>query len=85
MHPIIKSTFLSYLDLSNIPDSHLLDDSQAARILDIKKSTLSVWRCTGRIDLPYIKIGRNVRYRAGDLKAFIASRMRMHTGDGGAS
>jgi hypothetical protein len=85
MHPIIKSTFLSYLDLSNIPDSHLLDDSQAARILDIKKSTLSVWRCTGRIDLPYIKIGRNVRYRAGDLKAFITSRMRIHTGDGGAS
>lgn len=85
MNPIIKSTFLSDFNLYDIPDSHLLDDAQTARILDIKKPTLSVWRCTGRIDLPYIKIGRNVRYRAGDLKAFIASRMRMHTGDGGAS
>ena len=85
MIKIIKSDFLLSFDLYDIPDSHLLDDAQTARILDIKKPTLSVWRCTGRIDLPYIKIGRNVRYRAGDLKTFIASRVRNHTGDGGAS
>jgi|GEM_PF-1385941 len=85
MSKIIKSDFLLSFDLYDIPDSHLLDDAQTARILDIKKPTLSVWRCTGRIDLPYIKIGRNVRYRAGDLKAFIASRVRIHSGDGGAA
>ena len=50
------------------PDHHpahdrLINDAEAAEYLDTTTSTLAVWRCTGRYDLPYVKVGRNVRYR----------------------
>lgn len=42
---------------------NLLDDKAAAELLDVTPGTLSVWRSTGRYGLPFLKIGRNVRYR----------------------
>ena len=71
--------------LNTLEDSILLESWQVAYYLGLNKETLSIWRSTGRYNLRYIKAGRLVRYTAGDLKAFIASRMRMHTGDRGAS
>ncbi len=71
--------------LNTLEDSILLESWQVAYYLGLNKETLSIWRSTGRYNLRYIKSGRLVRYTAGDLKAFIASRMRMHTGDRGAS
>lgn len=56
--------------------SDLLNEQQAAAILDIKIGTLQVWRTTGRYKLPFIKIGRNVRYKREDLEAWIVSRQR---------
>jgi predicted DNA-binding transcriptional regulator AlpA len=35
-----------------------------------------VWRSTGRYNLPFIKIGRNVRYRRADLIAWLEKRTR---------
>jgi predicted site-specific integrase-resolvase len=70
------------LDIQSLALSFLLDDSQAAAILDVTTGTLSVWRSTGRYALPYVKVGRKVRYRAGDLKAFLEKRTRTHTGQG---
>jgi excisionase family DNA binding protein len=37
---------------------------------------LSVWRSTGRYNLPFFKIGRKVRYRRADLDAWLAARYR---------
>lgn len=37
-----------------------VDDKQAAEVLDVKPSTLAVWRSTGRYRLPYLKVGRLV-------------------------
>lgn len=54
----------------------LLDDHAAAAMLDVSPGTLSVWRSTGRYALPYLKIGRKVRYRRADLEAWLASRLR---------
>jgi len=55
----------------------LLDETKAAAVLgDVKPGTLSVWRSTGRYKIPYIKIGRRVRYRRGDLLAWLESRTR---------
>jgi hypothetical protein len=71
--------------LEALADSDLIYNQQAAGYLKLEPKTLDIWRCTGRYNLPYVKIGRRVCYRAGDLKAFIASRMRIHTGDGGAA
>ncbi|MNN99381.1 Helix-turn-helix domain protein [compost metagenome] len=49
-------------------------------MLGVKKSTLSVWRSTGRYDLKFIKVGRLVRYRISDLAEFLARRSANHTG-----
>ncbi|MFZ1936148.1 MAG: helix-turn-helix domain-containing protein [Thermoguttaceae bacterium] len=54
--------------------SPLLDEKQAAEILNVTPGTLSVWRCTRRYPIPYVKVGRAVRYRLVDLEKFLASR-----------
>lgn len=57
----------------------LLTPEQTALILNISEGTLSVWRCTGRYDLPFIKIGRAVRYKKSDIDLFINNRTHNHT------
>lgn len=54
----------------------LLDDKSAAAVLDVSPGTLSVWRSTGRYNLPFLKIGRKVRYRRADLLAWLEKRTR---------
>lgn len=54
----------------------LVDERQAATLLGVSPGTLAVWRSTGRYSIPFVKIGRNVRYRKGDLDAWIESRTR---------
>jgi len=58
-----------------LDDDDLLKEEEAAEILRIEPGTLSVWRCTKRYPLKYTKIGRFVRYRRGDLRSFVASRV----------
>ena len=55
-------------------DDQLLNSKQAADYLGIAVETLNVWRCTKRYDLPYIKVGRLVKYRQSALDAFLESR-----------
>ena len=52
----------------------LLDDKAAAAVLDVTPGTLSVWRSTGRYSIPFIKVGRSVRYRVADLNTWLESR-----------
>ncbi|HHJ39136.1 MAG: excisionase [Methylothermaceae bacteria B42] len=59
----------------------LLSPEEAAAILNVAPGTLMVWRCTGRYNLPYVKVGRLVRYRMEDIEAFIESRTSEHPGD----
>ena len=54
----------------------LLNEVEAAAAIDVTPGTLSVWRSTGRYGIPFIKIGRNVRYRRSDLVAWLESRTR---------
>jgi hypothetical protein len=50
----------------------LLNDREVADILGLKnKGTLAVWRSTKRIDLPWINVGRCVRYWKSDVYAFL--------------
>ncbi len=58
-----------------------VDDHQAAEVLDLKPNTLAVWRSTGRYNLPYLKVGRLVKYRISDLAEFLARRTANHTGE----
>jgi excisionase family DNA binding protein len=55
------------------PDA-LLSEAEAAAQLGVKKTTLQIWRSTKRYPLPYVKVGRLVRYRQSGLDAFIAAR-----------
>lgn len=61
-------------------DRELLTREQAATYLGIRAQTLALWASTGRYALPYIRIGRSVRYRVVDLERFIASRTVTHSG-----
>lgn len=70
----IIETAARQIDPRTLPANYLLDDRQAAAALDVKASTLCVWRSTGRYSLPFVKVGRKVRYKAGDLAAFLESR-----------
>lgn len=56
----------------------LLDEVSAAAVLAVTPGTLAVWRCTGRYNLPFIKIGRKVRYRRSDLEAWLEGRTRIN-------
>ncbi|MBK4739217.1 helix-turn-helix domain-containing protein [Noviherbaspirillum pedocola] len=51
----------------------LKSPGQAAGFLGASIQTLANWRATGRYSLPYVKVGRLVRYRESDLVAFIAA------------
>jgi len=64
------------IDLAALPRTYLLDETQAAQALGSARGTLSVWRSTGRWNLPFVKVGRSVRYRVGDLLDFLERRTR---------
>ena len=49
----------------------LLTPDDVASLLDVSPQTLASWRTTGRYELPFLKIGRLVRYRASDVEEFI--------------
>nr|WP_315256555.1 helix-turn-helix domain-containing protein [uncultured Duganella sp.] len=54
--------------------SELLTPAQMAQLLGVSTGTLAVWRCTKRYPLPYIKVGRSVRYSRAQGNEFIAAR-----------
>ena len=62
----------SSLGLSEI--DQLLTDEEAAKILGVTPGTLQVWRSTGRYKLPFVKVGRNVRYVQSNLISWIPER-----------
>lgn len=52
----------------------LLTRDEAAEYLRVAPQTLAVWVTNGRYNLPYVKVGRCVRYRRRDLDRFLESR-----------
>ena len=55
-------------------ENRLLTPQETSEILGISGQTLAIWRCNKRYDLKYVKVGRYVRYRYGDVLEFIQSR-----------
>jgi len=45
---------------------------KAAEYLDVTTRTLANWRCRGYPSIPYIKLGRSIKYRENDLDAYLA-------------
>jgi hypothetical protein len=52
----------------------LLTEAEFCELARIKPQTASVWRSSKRYALPYVKVGRLVRYRREDVLAFLESR-----------
>lgn len=57
----------------------LLTSREAAAYLGVSAGTLDIWRSRRSYPIPFVKVGRNVRYRKADLDAFLQRR----TKDGG--
>jgi excisionase family DNA binding protein len=52
-------------------DDVLATPEQAAKLIQINASTLQKWRSTGENNIPFVKIGRSVRYRVSDLRDYV--------------
>lgn len=49
-----------------------LTPQETSQVLGATVGTLEVWRCTGRYNLPYVKVGRLVRYPLKGVAEFLA-------------
>lgn len=63
------------MSTATLRDSPLLDETDAAGLLGVKPSTLTTWRSTRRYSLPYVRVGRLIRYRRADLDAWLERRL----------
>jgi len=52
----------------------LMTPQEVADFIGVSVETLNVWRATRRYKLPYIKVGRLVRYRMNDILSFLETR-----------
>ncbi len=52
----------------------LLTPPEAAAYIGVTENTLSVWRCVGRYNIQFVKVGRLVKYRKSALDAFLDRR-----------
>lgn len=50
----------------------LLTRNEAAELLGVKTQTLAKWASVKRYDLPYLKVGKSVRYRRTDIDQYLA-------------
>jgi predicted site-specific integrase-resolvase len=59
-------------EISTLPGEVLLTPAEVSLLLGIRPQTLAVWRCTGRVSLPFVKLGtRAVRYEKQAVMAFL--------------
>jgi excisionase family DNA binding protein len=69
--PKVKTLLRPAEDIAVHFDDPLLTPEQVARRLGVANDTLTLWRCTERVALPYTKVGRLVRYYKSDVEAFL--------------
>ncbi len=55
----------------NDKPKELLNTTETASILGIGKSTLDQDRLYGRLGLPFVRLGRSIRYRRSDVEAYL--------------
>ena len=60
---------------ANWTDETLLHRKEAASYLNCRPELLEEWASSGK-GPPYVKHGRWVRYRVGDLRAWVEQRVR---------
>ncbi|HFS4717816.1 helix-turn-helix domain-containing protein [Escherichia coli] len=67
----------------NLKKSDLSTDrltrAEDAAYLGVNNQTLANWACTGKVKIPFHKLGRKVLYMRTDLDAYLASTRRTQT------
>lgn len=63
----------------------LLTPKETAEILGLSVTTLAIRRCAGTWDLPYVKVGRLVRYTREAVEQFIRDNTVGKEADGDPS
>lgn len=57
-------------------NDQLLDEKRAAAYIGLTNHcTMAVWRSTKRYNIPFVRIGRSIRYRKSDLDKFLEDRL----------
>jgi predicted DNA-binding transcriptional regulator AlpA len=54
------------------PPDRLISTEEAAAILDLKPGTLATWRVR-RFGPSFVRLGKAVRYRESDVRAFVSA------------
>lgn len=62
--------------MRSLAKPNLMTPQEVAERLGVSTTTLSTWRSTKRYPLAYVKVGRLVRYRIGDVEAFEIARLQ---------
>jgi predicted DNA-binding transcriptional regulator AlpA len=57
-----------------MPNSALLTEAEAAAFLRLARQTLASDRVTGRLSIPYCRLGRSIRYPKGEVSSWRDSR-----------
>ena len=60
--------------LKNKSTDPLFTPKETADYIGVTEKTLAVWRCTKRYNIPFIKVGRLVKYRKSALDGFLDRR-----------
>ncbi len=55
----------------NIYENKLISAGKTAEILGLKESTLAQYRWRGDTRLPWVKMGKSIRYKLTDIEAYI--------------
>ena len=57
-------------------DDPLYKQDEAGKFLDVAEATLQAWRTVRGGGPKWIRVGRNIRYRESDLRAFIEANVQ---------
>ncbi len=52
-------------------EDRLITEKEVARLLSLGVSTIQQDRLTGRLGLPFVRLGRSVRYRLSEIENFL--------------
>lgn len=69
-------------DVSTLPK--LKTRQEAAAYLGVSIFTLNAWASTGRVKLPFYRVGRLAIYKESDLLAFLEANKQQPTGGNAA-
>lgn len=62
--------------MTKLDSTEILTEQQAATMLNLPPRLLREWRSTKRVDLPFLKFGRLVRYTREDIETFIRANVQ---------